>query len=379
MTDKKLVLYCVVLSIVSLPMLTSASVRPQWILYVGTYTRQVSKGIYAYRFDAGTSELTSIGLAAEVSNPSFLAVHPKQRFLYAVGEDAKGTISAFAVEGGTGMLRPLNTVSAKGSGPCHVTLDRTGKWLFVANYGSGSTGAFPIHPDGTLGEATALIEHAGSSINPSRQTGPHAHSVNISASNRFLIVTDLGLDKALIYRFDTTKGTLTPNEPAFAQVAPGSGPRHLAFSPHGDFVYVLNEMTTTVTALRYDKRRGSLREIQTISALPPGFSGSNSGAEIEVHPTGRFLYSSNRGHDSITVFAIDERSGLLKAMDWVSTQGKTPRNFAIDPTGNFLLAANQNSNTIVVFRIDQKTGGLTATGNVAEVPSPVSLVFAAIR
>lgn len=375
----KFLRYCVALSIVWLPMLESASISREWILYVGTYTRQVSKGIYAYRFDATTGGLTSIGLAAEASNPSFLAVHPKQRFLYAVGEDGKGIVSAFSLESGTGMLKALNTVSAKGSGPCHVTVNRTGKWLFVANYGSGSTAAFPIRADGTLGEASGLVEHTGSSVNPARQAGPHAHSVNISADSRFLIVTDLGLDKALIYRFDATQGTLTPGEPAFAQIAPGSGPRHLAFSPKGEFAYVLNEMTTTVTALAYDKIRGSLREIQTISALPPGFSGSNSGAEIAVHPRGRFLYSSNRGHDSITVYTIDAKSGMLRAVDWVSTQGKTPRNFAIDPTGNFLLAANQNSNTVVVFRIDQKTGALTATGNVVDVPSPVSLVFAEAR
>ncbi len=375
----RLIRYCVVLGIVLVSMVESASSGREWILYVGTYTRQASKGIYAYRLDTTTGVLTSIGVAAEASNPSFLAVHPKQRFLFAVGENAKGTVSAFSVDRVTGLLKTLNTVSAKGSGPCHLTLDRTGKWLFVANYGDGSTAAFPVRSDGTLGEASAFVEHTGSSINPARQAGPHAHSVNISGDNRFLIVTDLGLDKALIFRFDVAKGTLTQNEPAFAKVAAGSGPRHLALSPSGKFAYVLNEMTTTVTSLAYDKRRGSLREIQTISALPAGFSGTNSGAEIAAHPRGRFLYSSNRGHDSITVFSIDSKSGVLKPVDWVSTQGKTPRNFAIDPTGNFLLAANQNSNTIVVFRIDQKTGGLTPTGTAVDAPSPVSLVFAAVR
>lgn len=373
--------YCLVLALVLafMPLPELLSRGREWIVYVGTYTGQTSKGIYAYRFDASTGGLTSLGLAAETGNPSFLAVHPNQRFLYAVGETSKGTVSAFSLDRDTGRLKPLNTVSANGSSPCHLAFDRTGKWLFVANYGSGSTAAFPVHKDGALGNASAFVQHAGSSANPERQKGPHAHSVNISPDNRFLVVTDLGLDEALVYRFDAAKGTLAPNEPRSAKMAPGSGPRHLAFGPGGEFVYVLNEMTTTVSALVYDKRRGSLQEIQTLSALPPGFSGANSGAEIAVHPGGRFLYSSNRGHDSITVFSVDPKNGVLKAVDWVSTQGKTPRNFAIDPTGNFLLAANQNSNTIVVFRIDQTTGRLIATGNVRDIPSPVSLVFATVR
>jgi 6-phosphogluconolactonase len=371
--------YCLVLALASMPMLAFLSKGKELIVYVGTYTQKNSKGIYAYRFDAATGSLTPIGLVAETANPSFLAVHPNKRYLYAVGEGSTGSVSAFSLDRETGKLQALNTVSAKGNGPCHLSFDQTGKWLFVANYGSGSIAALPVQSDGKLGEASAFVQHSGSSVDAGRQKGPHAHSVDVSPDNRFLLVSDLGLDQALVYRFDAAKGTLIPNQPPSAKVTPGSGPRHLAFGRKGEFVYVLNEMTSTVTALRYDKRRGSMEEVQTLSALPVGFSGNSSGAEILVHPGGRFLYSSNRGHDSIAVFSIDPKTGLLKSVDWVPTQGKTPRNFAIDPSGNFLLAANQNSDNVTVFRIDQTSGALTAIGNVRDIPSPVSLVFVPAR
>ena len=371
--------YCLVLALASMPMLAFLSKGKEWIVYVGTYTQKNSKGIYAYRFDAATGSLTPIGLVAETANPSFLAVHPNKRYLYAVGEGSTGSVSSFSLDRETGKLQALNTASAKGNGPCHLSFDQTGKWLFVANYGSGSIAALPVQSDGKLGEASAFVQHSGSSVDAGRQKGPHAHSVDVSPDNRFLLVSDLGLDQALVYRFDAAKGTLAPNDPPSAKVKPGSGPRHLACGRKGEFVYVLNEMTSTVTALRYDKRRGSMEEVQTLSALPAGFSGNSSGAEILVHPGGRFLYSSNRGHDSIAVFSIDPKTGFLKSVDWVPTQGKTPRNFAIDPTGNFLLAANQNSDNITVFRIDQTSGALTAVGNVRDIPSPVSLVFVPAR
>ncbi len=349
-----------------------------WITYIGTYTRQDSKGIYAYRFQPATGKLTPLGLAAETSNPSFLAVAPNQRFLYAANENSPGTISAFAVQPGTGRLKLLNAVSSRGAGPCHVAFDKTGKWLFAANYSSGSVAVFPVHEDGTLGEASGFVQHSGSSVNPQRQEGPHAHSASVSPDNRFLLVADLGLDKVLVYRFDAVKGTLAPNDPPFAKLAPGSGPRHMAFRPDGKFVYALSEMSATVTAFRYTAGKGSLEEIQTLSTLPAGFNGPNGSAEIAVHPDGKFLYASNRGHDSIAILGIDAARGTLTFIDGVATQGKTPRNFAIDPTGAFLLAANQDSGSIVVFRIDRKTGRLTATGDVAQVPSPVSLVFARV-
>jgi 6-phosphogluconolactonase len=361
------------------PFLGTALDTSQWILYVGTFTQQGSKGIYAYRFDGRSGHLSPVGLVAETSNPSFLAIHPNQKFLYAVNEDSNGMVSAFGIDQKTAKLSPLNSVSAHGSSPCHLAMDSTGRWLFVANYNSGSVAALPVGADGRLGEASTVVHNSGSSINPQRQAGPHAHSVNVSGDNRFLFVSDLGLDKVLVARFDALKGTLIPNDPPFVKITPGSGPRHLAFSQPEGFAYVLSEMSSTVTTLRYDKRGGSFEEIQTLSALPAGYSGSSSGAEIAVHQSGKFVYSSNRGHDSISVFAVDASTGKLRLVANVPTRGKTPRNFAIDPSGSFLLAANQNTNNVVVFRINQRSGELTFAGSVDDIPSPVSLVFAAIR
>jgi 6-phosphogluconolactonase len=355
-----------------------------WIMYVGTYTRAPSKGIYAYRFQAATGRLTPLGtagLAAETENPSFLAVHPNQRFLYAVNEVSRyegrpaGSVSAFSIDRATGALTLLNRVSSGGGGPCHVSVDRSGKWLFVANYGGGSVAAFPLRDDGTLGEASAFFQHAGSSVNKARQSGPHGHAAVVSPDNRFVLAADLGLDQILTYRIDPARGGLAPAEPPFVAVAPGSGPRHLAFRPDGKFAYVLTEMLSSVVAFGYDAGRGTLTQLQTLSTLPDGFSGDSSGAEIVAHPGSKFLYASNRGHDSIAAFRIDEAKGTLTSIDRVSTQGKTPRSFEIDPSGRFLVAANQNSGTLVVFRIDQQTGALTPAGTSVEVPSPVSVVF----
>ncbi len=345
------------------------------IAYIGTYTRGASKGIYAYRFQPSSGKLTEIGLAAETPNPSFLAVHPNGKFLYAANETKDGTVTAFSIDAASGKLTQLNQVSAKGSGPCHVALDKTGKVLFVANYNNGSIAAYPVGADGKLGEASAAIQHTGSSVNPQRQRGPHAHSVNVSPDNKFLLVADLGLDEILTYRIDTAKGTLTPGDPPYTKIAGGSGPRHFAFDPKGKFAYVCDEMVSKVTAFTYDAAKGSLTEIETVSMVPKDFTGNNSAAEIFVHPNGRFLYASNRGHDSIVVFAIDEKKGTLTPVDWTSTQGKTPRNFAIDPTGRYLFAANQDSGNIAVFRIDAKTGKLTPTGDNLQVPFPVCVVF----
>jgi 6-phosphogluconolactonase len=361
------------------------TVRPSdAIMFVGTYTKAPSKGIYAYRFETTTGEVVPLGtdgLAAETENPSFLAVHPNQKFLYAVNEVSRyegqnaGSVSAFSIDRAAGTLTLLNRVSSRGGGPCHLELDRSGKWLFVANYGGGSVAAFPVHDDGTLGEASAFFQHAGASVNKARQGGPHAHETVVSPDNRFVLAADLGLDRVFTYRLDPAKGGLAPGEPPFAATAPGSGPRHLAFRPDGKFVYVLSEMLSSVTAFRYEARRGTLAELQTLSTLPEGFSGDNSGAEIAAHPRGKFLYSSNRGDDSIAIFRIDAAKGTLTSPGRVPTQGKTPRGFAIDPSGRFLVAGNQNSGTVVVFRIDQQTGGLTPTGTVLQVGSPVSVVF----
>ena len=352
-------------------------------MYVGTYTRGASKGIYAYRFDSSSGKTTPIGLVAETENPSFLAIHPNQRFLYAANEisqyqgQAAGSVSAFAIDPATHGLKALNRVSSRGTGPCHVAVDKTGKWLFVANYGSGSVAAFPIHEDGSLGEASAFFQHTGSSVNKERQSGPHAHVVALSPDNKFVLVADLGLDRVFAYRIDPAKGGLTPNDPPFVKLAPGSGPRHIAFRPDAKFVYSVNEMLSTVTGFRYDASRGSLKEVQTISTLPKGWSGTNTTAEIVIHPNARFLYASNRGDDSIAIFRIDPGRGTLTFVDRTPTQGKTPRNFAIDPSGTYLLAANQDSGNVVTFRIDPQTGRLTSTGSMLEVPMPVCILFAA--
>jgi 6-phosphogluconolactonase len=354
-----------------------------WIMYVGTYTKAPSKGIYAYRFHGATGAITPLGtagLAAETENPSFLAVHPNQRFLYAVNEvsnyegKAAGSVSAFSIDQATGSLTLLNRVTTRGADPCHLAIDRSGKWLFVANYSGGSVAAFPVRDDGTLGEASAFFQHAGASVNKSRQSGPHAHETVVSPDNKFVLAADLGLDKVLTYRLDPAKGGLAP-EPQSAAIAPGSGPRHLAFRPDGKFAYVLNEMLSTVAAFRYDAGRGTLAALPSLSTLPEGFTGESSGAEIAAHPGGKFLYASNRGDDSLAIFRIDPTTGTLASAGRASTQGKTPRGFAIDPSGRFLVAANQNSSTLVLFRIDQQTGGLTPAGTPVQVPFPVSIVF----
>ncbi len=348
-------------------------------IYVGTYTFRSSKGIYAFNLNLSTGETTPPQLVAETPQPSFLALHPSGSFLYAVNEiwegGKEGTVSAFTVERETEALTLLNQQPSKGVGPCHLTVDKTGKWALVANYGSGSVAVLPILPNGSLGEPTCVVQHEGKSVHPKRQEGPHAHSVTLDPANKFAIVADLGIDKLLVYRFDAEKGTLTPNDPPFAATAPGAGPRHVAFHPNGRFLFAINELNSTITVYRYDGEKGVLTEVQTVPTLPSDFSGTNTTAEVQVHPTGRFLYGSNRGHDSIVIYAVDSRSGKLTFIGHQPTQGKTPRNFGIDPTGAFLLAANQDSDTIVLFRIDPQTGKLNPTGRIVEVPTPVCVKF----
>jgi 6-phosphogluconolactonase len=356
----------------------------KYMIYVGTYTDHGSKGIYVYRFDSSTGKLTSLGLAAETAEPSFLAVDPNGRFLYAVNETGSyngqptGAVSAFAIRPESGKLSLLNQVSSRGADPAHIILDRTGKYALVSNYTSGSVVVLPVLKDGRLGEASSFVQHKGSSVNPERQKGPHAHAMALSPDNRFAVVADLGLDQLLVYSFDATKGTLGAN-PQIVKASPGVGPRHLAFSSDGRFLYVINEMQSTVVAYSYDKSTGALNELQAISTLPKSFSGDNTAAEIEIHPSGEFLYASNRGDDnSIAVFAINSRAGTLTLVENDPAGGKTPRHFAIDPTGSWLLAANEDSDNIVVFRIDPKTGHLTATGDVVQVSSPTCLTFLAL-
>ncbi len=363
------------------PAAEKAAAKDEYFVYIGTYTKGDSEGIYAYRFDAASGRLSSLGAVAKIREPSFLAIHPNSRFLYAASEiddfdaDKSGSVSAFEIDRESGGLTPLNTVSSKGAWPCHLNVDQTGKILAIANYLSGTVATISLGDDGKLGSVAAAIQNSGSSVHPSRQQGPHSHSVNFSPDNRYLISSDLGLDQVLVFRVDPESGALEANDPAFAKINPGGGPRHFAFHPSGKYGYVNNEMQSTVTAFNWDAGEGSLREIQTISTLPEDFTERNSTAEIEVHPSGKFLYGSNRGHDSIAVFAIDEADGKLTAVERVSTQGKTPRSFAIDPTGQFLFAVNQNTNNLVLFRIDQQTGRLTQEGEPLPVPSPVCVKF----
>src|SRR5713226_6255788 len=336
----------------ALPLCAAAA---EYITYIGT-SGPNSKGIYAFRFNSNN------------------------RYLYAVAEANGGAVSAFSIEGRTGKLTLLNTVSSKGAGPCYVRVDRTGRNVLVANYGSGSVAALPIEADGRLREASSFAQHAGAVADPKRQGGPHAHSFNPSPDNRFVVAADLGLDELLVYRFDAATGEITPNEPPYAKVAPRSGPRHFAFHPNGRNAYAINEISCTVTAFHYDARAGVLKEIQTASTLPKDVPVTDdlSTAEVQVHPSGKFLYGSNRGHDTIAVFSI-AREGTLTLLENVKTQGRIPRNFGIDPTGSFLLAANQDSNNVVVFRIDKKTGRLTPAGQTVEAPSPMCVKFLPVK
>lgn len=350
--------------------------------YIGTYTRGDSQGIYLLDLDLKTGKLTSQGLAAESVNPSFLALHPSGKYLFAVNEvgqldgEKSGGVSAFRIEAKSGKLKLLNQQLSLGGAPCYLVVDNAGKNVLVANYTGGSVACLPINENGELGKATSFIQHEGSSVDPRRQKGPHAHSINLDAANRYAFAADLGLDKVLIYRFDSAGGKLTTNDPAFAKVKGGAGPRHFDFHPSGRFAYVINEMHLTVTAFSYDAQSGKLTELQTISTIPGGVQNGFSTAEVQVHPSGKFLYGSNRGHDSIAVFSIDQKTGKLTSVEHEPTGGRTPRNFGIDPTGQFLLAANQSTNDVVVFRIDQQTGVLSPTGNKVAVPSPVCVKFA---
>jgi 6-phosphogluconolactonase len=354
-----------------------------YLVFVGTYTNKtISKGIYAFRFDPGTGKLASLGVAAESEDPSFLATHSSGRYLYAVNEtdhfgaQKSGAVSAFSIDHRSGKLALINQAATKGAGPCHISIDKSGKFVLVANYDGGSVTAFPIREDGRLAPPSAFVQHSGSSVNKERQEAPHAHWAGTSPDNRFVLAADLGLDEVLVYRFDAAKGTLMPNTPPFAKLNPGAGPRHVAFHPNGRFAYVLAEMENTVTALAYNGAKGSLLPMQTLSTIRSDYSGPKEAAEIVVHPKGKFLYASNRaGIDTITGFSIDAAKGTLKLIAEFPTMGKTPRSFAIDPNGKFLLAANQESNNVVVFRIDPVTGRLTPTGDIVEVPAPVCITF----
>lgn len=346
-----------------------------WV-HIGTYTAKEGGGIHLLRLDAAKGTLALHGLACETRNPGFQALHPSKPVMYSVEDDQTGgVVVAYALDPATGNLTEINRQSTVGAGPCHVSVTPKGDRVLVANYGGGSVASFPAGEDGALGKACGFMQHAGSSVNPKRQEGPHAHSIYPSPDGAFALAPDLGLDKVMIYRIDAASGRLLPNEPAFGQTDPGAGPRHMKFAPNGKFAYVLNELTNTVAVFAWDAKAGRLDPVQTISTLPEGYDQENTSAEIRIHPNGKHVYTSNRGHDSIAVFDVDEATGKLTAKGQVPTGGKTPRNFALDPAGAFLLAANQSSGTVVLFRVDPETGMPAATSEVAVVPVAVCVTF----
>lgn len=347
----------------------------EYLIYLGTYTRSTSKGIYAVRLDARTGALSTPELVAETANPSFIALSPDKSHLYAVSEASTMAVP-FATDLATGKLTPLQAQDAGGKAPCHLVVDRTARTLVLAHYHSGIVAALPIAPDGTLGAPGSVIQHTGHSVNPTRQEAPHVHSVTLSPDNRFVIVCDLGLDRVFTYALDAATARLTPAATPWVATAPGAGPRHAAFSTDGRHVFVINEMGNTLISYRYDAATGALSPVDTQPTLPAGFSGESTTAEVRVHPNGRFVYGSNRGHDSITVFAFDAATGRLTLIEHVPTGGKNPRNFALSPDGNWLVAANNLSNSLTVFRVDPATGRLSPVPGHTSVPMPVCVLFA---
>jgi 6-phosphogluconolactonase len=344
----------------------------QELVFVGSGRANIE----SFHLDLDSGVLTHISQAASIAHPSFFAVAPNHRFLYSITEGhdvTDSSVTAFAVDTQAGKLNLLNSQPASGAGPCYVDVDASGKNVLIANYGSGSVAVFPLTGIGRLNPVSAFVQDHGASVNPDRQTGPHAHCIVTDPANRFALACDLGLDKVLVFRFDPADGTLRANKPPFVATKPGAGPRHLAFHPNGRWVYVSDEMGSALTAYDYDAKAGTLREIQSESTLPKNFTGENTDAEVAVHPLGKFVYCSNRGDDSIAIFGCDADTGRVTFLDRVPTGGKTPRQFVIDPTGAWLLAGNQDSNTVVVFRIDTATGHLQPAGAPVQSDNPMCI------
>lgn len=364
----------------------SAQKADSRFIYVGTFTGATelgggAEGIYVCRMDMNTGAVELVHGVPDVPNPSYLTLHPDRPLLYAVNAvpeidgHAGGAVGAYAVDHATGKLTFLNRQPSQGAGPCHVSVEQTGRYAIAANYAGGSVAILPIQDDGSLGPPSDWVQHFGSSVNPDRQGEPHAHSFTPDPENRFALACDLGLDQVLVYRLDLEQGKLPPNDPPFATVPPGAGPRHLDFHPNGRVVYVINEIGNTITVFAYDQDNGALTELQTIPTLPEDFTDTSHTADVHVHPSGKFVYGSNRGHDSLAIYAVNEADGTLSLIGYESTQGEVPRNFVIDPSGTFLLAANQDTDSIVTFRVNADSGMLEPTGHIASVPTPVCLKF----
>ncbi len=356
------------------------------LLYAGTYNLSPDKqeehpGIYVFRFDPDAGGISPAGELSNAANPSFLCLSPDARFLYApkevpeVAEKGGGCVAAFSINDRTGIPSPLNSRCTGGGLPCHVALDRRGKWLFAANYKDGSFAVFPIRANGSLGNRSAFVRHSSSGKDPKRQEGAHTHSCIMDPTNRLLMVADLGLDRVAVYELDSERGSVRSLPELWIATRPGAGPRHMTFHPNGRFFYVVNELDSTVSAFLYQSATGRIVEIHTVEMLPSDFTGFSKAADIHIHPNGRFLYASNRGHDSIAIYSIDANTGMLSFIGRSPTLGGEPRNFALAPGGDFLLAANEKGNNIVVFRLDSATGCLSPTGEHARVPSPTCLLF----
>ncbi len=362
------------------------------LVFAGTYSEPIrfgtgqilegkGKGIYSFRFDPKSGKLTPHGLTENVRNPSYLCFDKDRRFLYSVNELKEfegqfgGGMSAFRIDQDTGALTFLNSKPTKGTDPCHIIVDKTGQFVFVANFASGSIIGYRIAADGSLGEEVAFVQHEGSSVDPRRQTGPHSHAVEFDGTGRFAYVPELGLDKVMIYELDQKTGAVKPASQPWVSVAPGAGPRQLVMHPKGRFAYLINELNSTMTAYGYDSKTGALTELQTLSTLPAGFTGATSCAEVQITPDGKFLYGSNRGHNSLVIYAVDPDKGTLTVVGHESTRGAIPRNFEIDPTGRFVIVANQDSDNLVPFALDPATGKLAAIGEIATCPTPICVRF----
>jgi 6-phosphogluconolactonase len=364
------------------------------LVYVGTYSEPIlfgtgqilhgkGKGIYAFRFDRAAGKLRPLGVTEGVRNSSYLAFDPQRRFLFCVNEfkeyegKASGAVSAFRIDPATGELAYLNTKPSHGTDPCHLIVDATGRFVMIANFASGSVCVLPIGEDGSLGDETDFIQHQGGTrIDPRRQAGPHAHAVAIDTNNRFVFVPDLGLDGVVVYAFDAKTGKLTPHTTQhLVKTAPGAGPRQLVFRPDGKFAYLINELNSTMTAFAYDAATGTLAELHTLPTLPPGYHAPSTCAEVQITPDGKFLYGSNRGHDSLAIYALDGVTGRMTIVGHESTRGRIPRNFEISPCGQFVAAANQDTNNVILFRLDPATGKLSPTGDVVEAGTPICVRF----
>jgi 6-phosphogluconolactonase len=356
-----------------------------FLIYVGTYTDTGSEGIYVYRFNSTAGHITPIGLAATATNPSYLVADEARKYLYTVNETSdhegknSGAISVFSMDHESGDLKLLQQVSSQGAAPCYLSIDRSGRYLMVANYSGGSTAIFPITPDGRLGKVSSFVQHVGFSVNPERQNSPHTHAIQATTDNRFVTVTDLGTDKVLVYPFDAERGFLDTTRSSHVLLPPGSGPRHLAFSGDAKTLYILNELTSNVAVFSWNSDTGALEPKQTVPILPDNFTGINTAAEILVDAGGKFLYVSNRGDDSIGVFRIESVDGRLTLVDWFPCGGRGPRHMEIDPTGKWLMVANQYSDNLSLFKIDASTGRLTPSGKPQKVSAPVCVRFVPVN